>query len=345
MSAANAMAAGLRGAAGDPSRHISTSVSRLIDAPRELVFAAWGDPRHLERWWRPKALTEIHLEEMDFRVGGLLRFRMRAPGGMKIESRIVYREITPSSRLRYDEQCDADGRLFHQARQTVIFADEGGKTRLTIEGELALIPDRDPRFTADFMRAGWEGGWNDNLDLLDGYLPHANFAASPGNDLVLSRQIAAPRELVFAAFTDARQLAQWWGPKVMTNPVCESDPRVGGAWNVTMRDPDGTDYPIHGVFEEVVPPSRLVMRIDLSAHPQAWHDMIRKFRTEHGEAPGAAEGPLTLIITLEERNGGTWLTVIDRFSSATERNAHRDLGAVQGWSESMDRLAELLATH
>ncbi|HEY4372315.1 MAG TPA: SRPBCC domain-containing protein [Burkholderiales bacterium] len=341
MSTANAMAASLGASQND--RHVT--ITRLVNAPRELVFAAWSERRHVEQWWRPKALTEVHLDTMDFRVGGLLRFRMLAPNGAKIESRIVYREITPGARLSYDEQCEMDGRLFHQARHTITFADEGAATRLTLEGELFLVPDRDPSFTLEFMREGWEEGWNDNLDLLEAYLPRASFVSSPGSDLVLSRQIAAPRELVFAAFTDAKQLAQWWGPKIMTNPVCESDARVGGVWNVTMRAPDGIDYPVHGVFEEVVPPARLVMRIDLSAHPQAWHDTIRKFRVEHGEAPDAPEGPLTLIITLEKRDGGTWLTVVDRFHSAIERNAHRDLGAVQGWSESMDRLAALLDTH
>lgn len=338
MSPANAMAAGLR-PTPDERRVI---ITRVIAAPRELVWAAWSERRHVEQWWRPKALSEVHLDTMDFRVGGLLRFRMRAPNGAKIESRIVYREIAPAARLSYDEQCEMDGRLFHQARHTISFADEGAGTRLTLDGELFLVPDRDPAFTLEFMREGWEEGWNDNLDLLETYLPRASFVSSPANDLVLSRRIAAPRELVFAAFTDAKQLAQWWGPKIMTNPVCESDPRQGGVWNVTMRAPDGTDYPIKGVFEEVSPPSRLVMRIDLADHPAAWHAMISKFRSEHGAAPDAPEGPLTLIVTFEERDGSTWLTVIDRFSTASERDAHRDLGAIEGWSESMDRLADLL---
>ncbi len=70
-------------------------------------------------------------------------------------------------------------------------------------------------------------------------------------DLVMTREFDAPRELVFKAWTDAKQTAQWWGPKGFTNPVCELDVRVGGAIRIHMRAPDGVVYPMTGVFEEI----------------------------------------------------------------------------------------------
>jgi uncharacterized protein YndB with AHSA1/START domain len=79
-----------------------------------------------------------------------------------------------------------------------------------------------------------------------------------GQEFVITREFDAPRELVFKAWTDAKYLAQWWGPRGFTNPVCEWDARPGKAIRVVMRAPNGTDYPMAGEFREVVAPERLV---------------------------------------------------------------------------------------
>src|SRR3979490_556472 len=70
-------------------------------------------------------------------------------------------------------------------------------------------------------------------------------------DVSLTRRIAASPEFVFRAWIDAKHLAEWWGPKGFTNPVCEADPRVGGAIRIHMRSPDGTVYPMTGRFVEI----------------------------------------------------------------------------------------------
>ena len=77
-------------------------------------------------------------------------------------------------------------------------------------------------------------------------------------EITITRVFDAPRALVFKAWTDAAQLAQWWGPKGFTNPVCEVDLRIGGAIRIDMRSPDGHVYPMRGEFREIVPPERLV---------------------------------------------------------------------------------------
>src|SRR5205823_4423654 len=81
---------------------------------------------------------------------------------------------------------------------------------------------------------------------------------APKRELVLTRILDAPRELVFKAWTDPKHLAQWWGPRGFTNPVCEVDARPGGAILIHMRGPDGVVYPMKGIFLEVVEPERLV---------------------------------------------------------------------------------------
>src|SRR6266576_4505343 len=77
-------------------------------------------------------------------------------------------------------------------------------------------------------------------------------------ELVITRTFDTPREIVFKMWTDPKHMAQWWGPHGFTNPVCELDARPGGAIRIHMRGPDGTVYPMTGVYQESVEPERLV---------------------------------------------------------------------------------------
>ncbi len=76
--------------------------------------------------------------------------------------------------------------------------------------------------------------------------------------LVITRVFNAPRSRVFKAWTHPKHVAQWWGPKGFTNPVCELDVRPGGAIRIDMRGPDGTVYPMSGVYQKIVEPEQLV---------------------------------------------------------------------------------------
>jgi uncharacterized protein YndB with AHSA1/START domain len=76
--------------------------------------------------------------------------------------------------------------------------------------------------------------------------------------VTLTRVFNAPRALVWKAWTDSKMMAQWFGPRGFTNPVCELDVRVGGSLYIVMRGPDRIDYPMKGVFREVSAPERLV---------------------------------------------------------------------------------------
>ena len=78
------------------------------------------------------------------------------------------------------------------------------------------------------------------------------------HEIEIVRIFDAPREAVFEAWVNPKHLAKWFGPKYFTNPVCEVDLRVGGAWRIVMRGPDGTDYPCGGKYLEIVRPERLV---------------------------------------------------------------------------------------
>ena len=108
------------------------TVSRVIDAPRALVFKAWTEPEQIARWWGPKGYTTVDYE-MDIRPGGAYRFRMRSPEGVDHRKCGVYREIVVPERIVFTfAWVEPDGRLGHELLRTVTFEALGATTRLTL---------------------------------------------------------------------------------------------------------------------------------------------------------------------------------------------------------------------
>lgn len=143
-------------------------------------------------------------------------------------------------------------------------------------------------------------------------------------ELTITRTFAAPRALVFAAWTDARHLAQWWGPHGFTNPVCEIDPRVGGKLRIDMRGPDGTTHHMEGAIREIVAPERLVIA--------NWVDVAGR---------RALEGQFT--VTFAERDGKTTMTLHARAAALVEEARLWLDGMNEGWGQSIERLEALVA--
>jgi uncharacterized protein YndB with AHSA1/START domain len=158
-------------------------------------------------------------------------------------------------------------------------------------------------------------------------------------EFVITRTFDAPRALVFKAWTDPKHMAQWWGPDGFTNPVCELDVRPGGAWRIVMRAPNGEEHPAKGVYREIVPPERLVFTIDHSELSDQWHDHVNPGRDKSKGKP-ALEGIST--VTFDEQNGKTILTIRTRFESVQILEAFAKMGMAQGWSQSLERLAQEL---
>jgi uncharacterized protein YndB with AHSA1/START domain len=143
-------------------------------------------------------------------------------------------------------------------------------------------------------------------------------------ELVLKRVFNAPRERVWKAWTDPRQLAQWWGPAGFTNPVCEADVRPGGAIRIDMRGPDGTVYPMTGVYREVVAPERLVFTA--SALDEKGRPLFEVLNT----------------VTFAKQGGKTLLTVRAQVVNKTAGADAYLEGMEEGWSQSLVRLEALL---
>ena len=146
-------------------------------------------------------------------------------------------------------------------------------------------------------------------------------AASDELTLHLVRVLPAPRPRVFRAHTDPDVLAKWWGPKGFTAPDIELDLRVGGRYRIAMQPPEGDLFYLSGEFREVDPPSRL-------AYTFRWED------------PDPDDRETVVTFSLRDRGESTEVTV-DQGVFATEA---RQALHVQGWTETLDRLEELMVS-
>jgi uncharacterized protein YndB with AHSA1/START domain len=146
------------------------------------------------------------------------------------------------------------------------------------------------------------------------------------HEVLLTRIIDAPRALVYKAWTDPQHMARWWGPHYFTNPVCELDVRPGGTILIHMRGPDGVVYPMKGVFLEVVEPERLVFSAG-ALEDETGSPLLEDLTT----------------VTFAEHEGKTLLTVHGVITKAAPGSEGALAGMEDGWSQSLDRLADLLA--
>src|ERR1700722_3610687 len=145
-----------------------------------------------------------------------------------------------------------------------------------------------------------------------------------GHEVVIVREFAAPRELVFKAWTDPEHLARWWGPRGFTNPVCEWPAQAGAAIYVVMRGPNGAEYPMGGTFREVTPPERLVFTSGAM-------DESKKLLFE-----------LLHTITFVERNGKTTVNVHSCVLTTTPDAGKYLSGYEAGITQSLERLADFV---
>ena len=148
-------------------------ITRIFDAPRELVFKAWTDPEHMKRWWGPKGFTTPFCK-IDLRPGGVIHFCMRSPEGQDFWCAGVYREIAPPERIVCTSFfSDEEGNLVQpthygmspdwpaETLMTVTFEEHEGKTKLTLrQARVPVTPERENAVA----------GWNESFDRLAEYV-------------------------------------------------------------------------------------------------------------------------------------------------------------------------------
>ena len=152
--------------------------------------------------------------------------------------------------------------------------------------------------------------------------------AEPGKqEIVITREFDAPRELVFKAFTDPKLYVQWLlGPKRhgLRMRLDRFDPRTGGTWRYIQTDKDGNDYAFHGSYHEVRAPERIIDTFEFEGLPERGHVSLETVRFDE----------------LPRRR--TKLTIQSVFQSVSDRDAMLQSGMEEGVRDSFDRLTELL---
>jgi uncharacterized protein YndB with AHSA1/START domain len=142
------------------------------------------------------------------------------------------------------------------------------------------------------------------------------------HQIVSERVFDAPRERVFAAFTDPDLIPEWWGPRRVRTTVEQIELKAGGRWRFVCRDPDGRMDGFRGTYGEVIPPERLV-------HTFEWEGM-----------PGHLVGEVSIF---EDLGGRTRVTTTSVFTTCEDRDGMLASGMESGLRESYERLDELLA--
>jgi len=144
-------------------------------------------------------------------------------------------------------------------------------------------------------------------------------------ELNITRVFDAPRALVFKAWIEARHMGAWFSPQTFTSPVCELDPRPGGAIHVEMEGPDGVRYPMRGKFIEMDEPRRLVLSTYL----------------EDGEGVF-----LENLVTVDfaEEGAKTRMSLSAKVVLAKAKAAPSLKGMNQGWAETIDKLGDYVTT-
>ena len=294
--------------------------TRVFDAPRELVFKVWIDPKHVQQWWGPHGFSNPRCD-WDARAGRPIYVDMKGPDGTVYPTGEFREVIAPERIVFLSAVPDGKGGSLFEVLNTVTFTERGGQTTISISAQLVR-----KSLGADGYLKGMSEGWAQTLDRL------ASHVATTASDreIVSTRLFDAPRELVFQAWSDPKHLANWWGPKGFSTTTHLFEFKPGGMWRFVMHGPDGTDYQNKITFVEIAEPQRIIYR--------------------HGGDRGPEDRdvePVNFQVTVTfepEGEDKTRLNMRMVFPSAAAKNFTEErYGAIQGQRQTLDRLGWYVA--
>jgi uncharacterized protein YndB with AHSA1/START domain len=309
----------------EPEADREIVVTRLIDAPVERVWRAWTDNDEIVKWWGPHGFTD-ESEHREFKPGGHWRHTMIGPDGTRFGNYATYKEIEPMKRIVLlnggSKEDDEQGMGF---RSEITFKAVGGKTELTMRSVMATAAMRE-RVVKEFKAI--EGG-QQTLAKLDAHV---------SGKFHLSRLVSAPRERVWRAWTDAKELPLWMGPQGSKTVHSDLDFRVGGSYHYALEFAGVTMWGLTH-YKEIVAPERIV-------YVQQFSDKDRGLAAH----PLAPTWPKRMLATILFQDFGP-KTLVSLYWEALEPTAaERETftqgmaGMNQGWAGTFDRLDALLAS-
>jgi len=189
-------------------------LTRVVEAPRDLVWRIWTEPSHVHLWWGPTGFTTT-THEMQVRPGGRWRYTMHGPDGHDYPNLITYLEIVEPSRIVYEHGGEAG--LEPVSFKTIVTFEELSptQTRVTMQSIFPSARQRD--FVVEEYGA-IEGGKQTLARMAEHAVAQLSGESEP-DELVLRRVLRAPRPLVYEVWTSGEHLAGWFGPKGCTLEV------------------------------------------------------------------------------------------------------------------------------
>ena len=294
----------------EPEEARALSLSRLVDAPVDLVWRAWTEPEHLVKWWGPRGFVN-EVDEIRIEEGGVWRFVMRGADGKDYRNRLMYDAIEPKTRIAYriDDDGETDNPPF-AAEAT--FEPKGDKTLLTKRIVFDSVKTREGA-----LKFGAVEGGRSTLDKLEDEL--AAMKAEPLS-LTITRVFHAPRALVWKCWTDPVHGVAW-GPDDFEMQYLSGKPEKGAPWRMRLVPKDGGKPMLQsGVYREYDEPERLVMTF-------GWENDA-----------GEVENETLIELTFKEEDGKTTMHFVQSgFTGEKERDGHG-----VGWSEAFDAMAAYL---
>jgi uncharacterized protein YndB with AHSA1/START domain len=246
-------------------RFATLTFERRVAAPLATLYAAWTSPAARAVWAAPTPTVTVEFLEADSRVGGREVSLCKVAGQPDIRVEAGWLDLVPDTRSVGYEMVSQEGVNLSAALATAEFAADDDGSRITVTVQLASL-------AAD-MAQGYRQGFDAGL---------ANLSAVAERTLLLSRVIKAPVAAVWSAWWNPDSLPKWWGPDGFSCRTSRIDLRAGGEWIFDMIGPDGTVFPNHHRYGQVIPEVRLDYALLWGENGPKHADAWASFAEENG---------------------------------------------------------------
>ena len=267
---------------GRTGRFATLTFERRVAAPVGTLWQAWLQPTARAIWSPPAPGVTVELRETSTEVGGSEVSLCRADGHPEVQVEVRWLHLDPGRISVNSERVTSQGATDAVALVTAEFADEGAESRIALTVQLAAL--------AGHMQAGYAEGYGAGV---------ANLAAVAERTMVIRREIRAPAALVWGAWANPDTLPLWWGPAGYSCRTTRIDLRAGGEWVFDMIGPDGTVWPNHHLYRQMVPGRRLAYTLlsgeNGPTHAEAW--------AEFHETDGVTTVTLGMVFATAEAFG------------------------------------------
>ncbi len=301
-------------------------ITRVYDAPVELVWDAWTDPEQVAQWWGPRGFT-LTTHSKSLRPGGIWHYTMHGPDGTDYINKTLYLEVEERKKLVYDHGGnDERAPLF---RVTVHFISTGNQTTIDMTFALATA-EAAVEIRKHIKAAGGNATWD---RLAEHLAERACF--------VINRSFAAPRELVYSMWTAPEHLVKWLPPQGFEMQILTGE--IGAGKSIFYRMTNNAGVTMHG---------RIAYQLLDAPNTIEYAQDFRNAEGNPGKHPHLPVWPATMNTTVrfaDDPDGTTRVTVLwtpAEPATQAEIQAFIDLrpGMTQGWTGSFDKLESCLAS-